>query len=131
MVRRFALIATGAAALALAIVSAAAARPAASASSAASSVSCSKGVTVGMQAPITGPAASIGSDQLHWAEFYFNQWNKTHKLKIHLKQEDTQLDPSKASTTAQARFAGVRVSPASPAGTSVPRSSRGRWHASS
>ncbi|MGH2997923.1 MAG: branched-chain amino acid ABC transporter substrate-binding protein [Gaiellaceae bacterium] len=83
----------------LAVVSAASARPTAQA---AATASCSKGVTIGMQAPITGPAGSIGSDQLHWAEFYFNQWNKTHKLKIHLKQEDTQLDPSKASTTAQA-----------------------------
>jgi branched-chain amino acid transport system substrate-binding protein len=102
MVRKFALIATAAALVALAIVSAAGARPAASASSAAATMSCSKGVTIGMQAPITGAAASIGSDQLHWALFYFTQWNKTHKLKIHLKQEDTQLDPSKASTTAQA-----------------------------
>ncbi|HEY4413301.1 MAG TPA: branched-chain amino acid ABC transporter substrate-binding protein [Gaiellaceae bacterium] len=100
MVRRFGLIAAAAVAVVLAIVSAAAARPTASA--AASTVSCSKGVTIGMQAPITGPAGSIGSDQLHWAQFYFTQWNKTHKLKIHLMQEDTQLDPSKASTTAQA-----------------------------
>lgn len=99
MVRRFGLIAVAAAALVLAIVSAASARPTAQA---AATASCTKGVTIGMQAPITGPAGSIGSDQLHWAEFYFNQWNKTHKLKIHLKQEDTQLDPSKASTTAQA-----------------------------
>lgn len=99
MVRRFGLIAVAAAALVLAIVSAASARPTAQA---AATASCTKGVSIGMQAPITGPAGSIGSDQLHWAEFYFNQWNKTHKLKIHLVQQDTQLDPSKASTTAQA-----------------------------
>ncbi|MDE3189358.1 MAG: branched-chain amino acid ABC transporter substrate-binding protein [Acidobacteriota bacterium] len=99
MVRRFGLIAAAAAALLLAVVSAASARPSAQA---AATASCSKGVSIGMQAPITGPAGSIGSDQLHWAEFYFTQWNKTHKLKIHLVQEDTQLDPSKASTTAQA-----------------------------
>ena len=30
-----------------------------------------------MLAPITGPAGSIGSDQLHWAQFYVTQWNKT------------------------------------------------------
>jgi branched-chain amino acid transport system substrate-binding protein len=99
MVRRFGLVAAAAAALVLAIVSAAAARPAAHTAAAAT---CSKGVSIGMQAPITGPAGSIGSDQLHWALFYFTQWNKSHKLKIHLVQEDTQLDPSKASTTAQA-----------------------------
>lgn len=106
MVRRFGLIAVAAAALVLAIVSAASARPAAQA---AATASCTKGVTIGMQAPITGPAGSIGSDQLHWAEFYFNQWNKTHKLKIHLVQEDTQLDPSKASTTAQALASNASV----------------------
>jgi len=102
MVRRVGLIVVAAALAVLAIVSAASARPAKSASPAAAVASCSKGVSIGMQAPITGPAGSIGSDQLHWAEFYFTQWNKQHKLKIHLVQEDTQLDPSKASTTAQA-----------------------------
>jgi branched-chain amino acid transport system substrate-binding protein len=99
MGRRIGLIAVASAAVVLAIVSAAAARPAAKATATAS---CSAGVSIGMQAPITGPAGSIGSDQLHWAQFYFTQWNKTHKLKIKLVQEDTQLDPSKASTTAQA-----------------------------
>ncbi len=59
--------------------------------------------TIGMSAPITGPAASIGSDQLHWAEFYVSQWNKNPKAKFKLKlqQFDDQLDPSKAATGAQ------------------------------
>jgi branched-chain amino acid transport system substrate-binding protein len=55
-----------------------------------------------MLAPVTGPAASIGGDQLHWAQFYFTQWNKVKgHVKIKLVQGDTQLDPSKASTVAQ------------------------------
>jgi len=55
-----------------------------------------------MLAPITGPAASIGGDQLHWAQFYFTQWNKVKgHVKVKLVQGDTQLDPSKASTVAQ------------------------------
>lgn len=99
MFRRIGWVAIAAFAAVLAIVSAAAARPSAQA---AATASCTKGVSIGMQAPITGPAGSIGSDQLHWAQFYFTQWNKTHKVKIHLVQQDTQLDPSKASTTAQA-----------------------------
>lgn len=99
MGRRLGLVVVAAAALVLAIVSAASARPAAKATATAS---CSAGVSIGMQAPITGPAGSIGADQLHWAQFYFTQWNKTHKQQIKLVQEDTQLDPSKASTTAQA-----------------------------
>ena len=55
-----------------------------------------------MLAPITGPAGSIGSDQLHWAQFYLTGWNKVKgHVKIKLVQGDTQLDPSKASTVAQ------------------------------
>ena len=34
---------------------------------------CKSGVSIGMLAPITGPAASIGGDQLHWAQFYFTR----------------------------------------------------------
>jgi branched-chain amino acid transport system substrate-binding protein len=66
----------------------------------ASAASCSN-VQIGMTAPITGPAGSIGSDQLHWAQFYFTQWNKTHSQKITLTQFDDQIDPAKAATGAQ------------------------------
>ena len=101
MVRRVWSVALVAAVASLAIVASAVARPAATASASAG-VSCQKGVSVGMLAPITGKAASIGSDQLHWAEFYVNQWNKVKgHVKIKLVQGDTQLDPSKASTVAQ------------------------------
>jgi len=79
----------------LAIVASAMARPAATAAA-----SCSN-VQIGMSAPITGPAGSIGSDQLHWAQFYFTQWNKTHKQKIKLTQFDDQIDNAKAATGAQ------------------------------
>ncbi|MGH2936060.1 MAG: ABC transporter substrate-binding protein, partial [Gaiellaceae bacterium] len=106
MVRRVGWISIAAAVVVLAVVSAAAARTSAQA---AATASCTKGVSVGMQAPITGPAGSIGSDQLHWALYYFTQWNKKHKLKIHIVQEDTQLDPSKASTTAQALASNAKV----------------------
>ena len=36
---------------------------------------CSSTVSLGMLAPITGPAGSIGSDQLHWAQFFISNWN--------------------------------------------------------
>ena len=32
-----------------------------------------------MLAPITGPAGSIGSDQLHWAQFFISHWNTTRE----------------------------------------------------
>ena len=60
-------------------------------------------VQLGMLAPITGPAGSIGSDQLHWAEFFVSQWNadSSNSPKLKLVQGDTQIDPAKASTLAQ------------------------------
>jgi branched-chain amino acid transport system substrate-binding protein len=95
MLKRFAVLAALAAAVSLAAVASAVARPAAA------TAGCGT-VQIGMLAPITGAAASIGGDQLHWAEFYFNQWNKVRgHVKIKLVQGDTQLDPSKASTVAQ------------------------------
>ena len=71
--------------------------------SAAGSGSCSATVSLGMMAPITGPAGSIGSDQLHWAQFYVTQWNadSSNSPKLKIVQGDTQLDPAKASTVAQ------------------------------
>jgi branched-chain amino acid transport system substrate-binding protein len=109
MLRRVSLIALVAAVAALAVVAAAVARPTAT-SAANAGVSCKKGVSVGMIAPITGPAGSIGSDQLHWAQFYFTQWNKVKgHVKITLVQEDTQLDPAKASTVAQAVASNSKI----------------------
>src|SRR5579884_1092776 len=101
MLKRIGSIAVLAAVAALAVVSAAVARPA-HAAAAAAGASCKKGVSIGMLAPITGNAASIGGDQLHWALFFASQWNKVKgHVKIHITQGDTQLDPSKASTVAQ------------------------------
>jgi branched-chain amino acid transport system substrate-binding protein len=109
MVRRIGTIATVAAAATLAVVASAGARPAALASEAAATASCSGGVSIEMLAPITGAVASIGDDQLHWAQYYFNTWNKTHKLKMHLVQGDTQLNPALASTVSQSAASNAKV----------------------
>jgi branched-chain amino acid transport system substrate-binding protein len=103
MSRKVGAIAIAVVAAGLAIVASATARPAAT-----SAASCSN-VQIGMSAPITGPAGSIGSDQLHWAQFYFTQWNKTHKLKITLKQFDDQIDPAKAATGAQSFASNSKI----------------------
>jgi branched-chain amino acid transport system substrate-binding protein len=68
----------------------------------AASPSC-KRVTIGSMGPYTGPVASIGLDQLHWAQFFVQRWNavKAHKMKVKLVQGDSQLDPSKAQVVAQ------------------------------
>src|SRR6202042_3297768 len=64
-------------------------------------VSCSNPIQIGMMGPFTGPVSSIGDDQLHWAEFFAAQWNKSHPIKINIVQGDTQLNPAIASTVAQ------------------------------
>jgi len=94
---------------ALAGVLAATASPAARVAAADSPQSCSNPVQIGMLGPFTGPVASIGTDQLHWAQFFANNWNKTHKLQITIVQGDTQLDPAKASVVAQSMASNSSV----------------------
>ncbi len=104
MVKRALLISIGAVCVSAALVAAAGASRAASTAAAAaapSSVSCSNPIQIGMMGPFTGPVASIGDDQLHWAEFYASTWNATHKLKLNIVQGDTQLNPAIATTVAQ------------------------------
>jgi branched-chain amino acid transport system substrate-binding protein len=66
----------------------------ASASAATASVACGKTRTIGLAAPITGPAAAIGNQQVRWAKYYVKQWNaqKANKNKqIKVISGDTQL----------------------------------------
>src|SRR5918911_1556001 len=61
------------------------------ASAATALVKCGKTRTIGFMAPITGPAASIGLFQNTWAKYFVTRYNRTHKTKIKLQTEDTQL----------------------------------------
>ena len=65
----------------------------ASASAAANaSVKCGKTRTIGMAAPVTGPASDIGNQQIRWAKYFVKRWNKKHgKARIKLVLGDTQL----------------------------------------
>jgi branched-chain amino acid transport system substrate-binding protein len=86
-----------ASALALLFAAAAVAKTdgsAAQASAGAAAITCGSTRTIGMAAPLTGPAASIGTQQLRWAQFFVNNWNKlkvNKNRKIKLIQGDTQL----------------------------------------
>jgi branched-chain amino acid transport system substrate-binding protein len=62
-----------------------AAAPSAAASSDRQLISCGKVVTMGMLAPITGPAASLGKLQTDWAKFYVAAHNKNRKNKVKLR----------------------------------------------
>ena len=65
-------------------------------------VKCGTTRTIGIAYPATGPAASIGVLQFHWAQFFQNRWNKAHsKDKIRFVQGDTQL-PNTAQALAVA-----------------------------
>ena len=110
MKRRSVVFAGLAAAVAVAAVAAttatASSRPAAHKSAAAALVKCGKLVNIGAAIPITGPAASIGINQLHWARFFVTRWNATHKkFKVNMIQGDTQLPNVAAATSVAQTFA--------------------------
>ena len=76
-------------------------------SASAATVTCGTTRTIGVAAPITGPASSIGQQQLRWAQFYVKRWNANKansKKKITIVQGDTQLgvDTAFAVKVAQA-----------------------------
>src|SRR5438477_10184059 len=60
------------------------------ASAATALVKCGKTRTLGFMAPVTGPAADIGLEQVAWAKYYVAGDNKTHAKKLKLQTEDTQ-----------------------------------------
>ena len=59
-----------------------------------------EGIPVGYMGPITGPVAFLGDEQLHWAQFSLDQFNKANKTSFTLQQVDTQLNPALAQTGA-------------------------------
>src|SRR5436190_22102556 len=98
MRRRATAIAALLALAALAVVAAASAKtdraaaPSAQAGNGAALVKCGKTRSIGLMAPFTGPAASIGTDQVAWAQYYQRTYNATHKkTKIKFVNEDTML----------------------------------------
>jgi branched-chain amino acid transport system substrate-binding protein len=70
------------------------------ASAASAVVKCGKTRTLGLMAPITGPAASLGQPQVHWAQYFLRTYNKRHRTKIKFVKEDTML--GSANGTAEA-----------------------------
>jgi branched-chain amino acid transport system substrate-binding protein len=63
-------------------------------------VKCGKNRTLGFMAPVTGPAADIGGEQVAWAKYFVATYNRTHSKKFKLQTEDTQLGA--ATGTAEA-----------------------------
>src|SRR5215211_5568432 len=91
-----ALAAAGVAALATAALGSTSSpsRVNAAASAATATVTCGKTRTIGLAAPITGPAAAIGNQQVRWAKYYVKRWNAkkaNRNKKIKVISGDTQL----------------------------------------
>jgi branched-chain amino acid transport system substrate-binding protein len=57
--------------------------------------------SIGFEGPITGPVASLGTEQLHFAELAVAMDNAANNTKITLVQGDTQLQPAQAVTVTQ------------------------------
>ncbi|MGH3199635.1 MAG: branched-chain amino acid ABC transporter substrate-binding protein [Streptosporangiaceae bacterium] len=68
-------------------------------SGSASTTACA--ASVGIEAPITGSVAPLGTEQLHFAELAVSMDNAANKTKITLVQGDTQLQPAQATTVTQ------------------------------
>ncbi len=82
-----------------------AAGPAAPAAPAASLIKCGKTRTIGVAAPITGLAASLGQQQLKWARFFVTRYNRSHRNKLQVVQGDTQLPDTAQAIQVAERFA--------------------------
>ena len=74
-------------------------------SSGTSLIRCGKRVDIGLMAPLTGPAASLGQQQLSWSRFLVARWNRSHRLKVRLVPGDTQLPNTAVATQVAERFA--------------------------
>ncbi|MFL5972747.1 MAG: ABC transporter substrate-binding protein, partial [Gaiellaceae bacterium] len=54
-------------------------------------ITCGRTRTIGVAAPITGAAASIGSQQGRWARYWVTRYNRSHRTKFRTVVGDTQL----------------------------------------
>jgi branched-chain amino acid transport system substrate-binding protein len=54
--------------------------------------------TIGLMAPITGDAASIGEQQRNWFRLAVKHFNRENGTRFEGEEGDTQLDPAQAST---------------------------------
>jgi branched-chain amino acid transport system substrate-binding protein len=99
---RLVLVAAAVGSLAVAGCSSSSSSSTTSASSSSGSTSTKACVaSVGFEGPITGPVASLGDEQLHFAELAVSMDNAANHTKITLVQGDTQLQPSQAVTVTQ------------------------------
>ena len=88
---------------------------AASVSSSESSKTCA--ATIAIEAPLTGPVAQLGLEQLHFAQLAVANDNAANHTNVTLAQDDTQLTPSIAVSKTQSIVASNAVAAIGPAGS--------------
>lgn len=71
--------------------------------SAAATKTCN--ASVGLAAPLTGPVASIGQEQLHWAQLSLDTYNKANKTSYKMIQGDSPVVNVAASIAVARQFA--------------------------
>lgn len=82
------------------------ASPASPAAAGAAQLTCGNTRTIAVDAPLTGPAASLGQQQLSWAKFAITRWNAAHrKGKIKVVTGDSQLPDTAVATQVAERLA--------------------------
>src|SRR6201996_8281920 len=97
----------------------AAASSSGSSTQAAASSSGSKSCTasIAIEAPLTGPVAQVGLEQLHFAQLAVADDNTANHTNVTLAQDDTQLTPSLAVQKTQSIVASNAVAAIGPAGS--------------
>jgi branched-chain amino acid transport system substrate-binding protein len=64
---------------------------------------------VAVEAPITGPVAQLGGEQLHFAQLALEEDNAKNGTQISIVQGDTQLEPKQATTVTQQMISNGKV----------------------
>jgi branched-chain amino acid transport system substrate-binding protein len=82
-----------------------AAAPTATAGADKALISCGRTRTLGVAAPITGLAASLGQQQLKWARYFVTRYNRSHRNKLRVVSGDTQLPDTAQAIQVAERFA--------------------------
>ncbi|MGH2915739.1 MAG: branched-chain amino acid ABC transporter substrate-binding protein [Solirubrobacteraceae bacterium] len=75
--------------------------------------------TIAIEAPLTGPVAQLGLEQLHFAQLAVATDNKQFGTDVTLAQDDAQLTPSVATQKAQSIVSSSAVGVIGPAGSQV------------
>jgi branched-chain amino acid transport system substrate-binding protein len=100
------LIASAIAVLAFAVVGTTAVAKTSETSSAEQLARCTN-VSLGVLAPLTGPAGFLGQEQLSWTRFAVAQFNRANRTRFKVVQGDSQLSASLARTVGR-RFVSNR-----------------------